>query len=57
MQILGLLVTTAGSDTIFIQIIMGAPPGVPGVLKIHKNIVECPQKTNEFPECITLMQW
>ena len=31
---------TAGSDTIFIQIHMDAPPGVPGVSKIHKNMVQ-----------------
>ena len=33
MQILGLLAHTAGSDTIFIQITIDAPPGLPWVLK------------------------
>ena len=37
---------TAGSDTIFIQIYMEAPPGVPGVSK--KQIFFFTNKTVEF---------
>ena len=39
------IVHTAGSDTIFIQIYMDAPPGVPGV---SKNQIFFTNKTVEF---------